>query len=123
MRRIEAGVHVRAKLVDVDRVGPLGGMALLTLQEMEPVAIQKLVVELRRDKSQMTRIIQMLEAKGHVERQPCPKDGRVSILKLTQKGTAFVGELNLIMSEVIEEVLVPLEPAEREMFTSMLKKL
>ena len=100
MRRIQAGLHADAVAVDVDRIGPLGGMLLLSLQEIEPAPIQKLVALMGRDKSQMTRLIQMLEGRGYLQRQPSPSDGRVSLLRLTPKGSAFVGEISNLMPEV-----------------------
>lgn len=123
MRRFAAGLHGRALTVDVDRIGPLGGMLLLSLQEIEPAPIQKLVVLMGRDKSQMTRLIQMLESKGYLQRQPSPSDGRVSLLRLTSKGSAFVGELGLLMSEVVGEVLSPLSANQRKTLASLLRKV
>lgn len=123
MRRIQAGLHADAVVVDVDRIGPLGGMLLLSLQDIEPAPIQKLVALMGRDKSQMTRLIQMLEGKGYLQRQPSPSDGRVSLLQLTYKGRAFVGEISKLMSEVIDGVLSPLTGAERELLASLLRKV
>ncbi|MEM1284315.1 MAG: MarR family transcriptional regulator [Pseudomonadota bacterium] len=122
-RRMEAGIHQRAEPVDVDRVGPLGGMALLALQEIEPAPIQGLVAMMRRDKSQMTRLIQMLERKGYVERHACATDGRVSLMRLSDKGRDFVGAMQAIMADVIGDLLKPLDPQEREQLTQMLQKI
>lgn len=123
MRRIQAGLHGRAVAVDTDRVGPLGGMVLLSLEEMQPAPVQRLVSQLGRDKSQMTRIIQILEAKGHVERRQSAEDGRVSLLSLTQKGVHFVAEIRDILAEVVDDILMPLEPSERQSLARILKKL
>ena len=123
MRRIEAGIHERAEPVDVDRVGPLGGMALLALQEIEPAPIQKLVLVMRRDKSQITRLVQMLEKKGYVERLACSTDGRVSLLRLSDKGKGFVGTMQAIIADVIGDILEPLGAGEREQFASLLRKI
>ncbi|MGD1887608.1 MAG: MarR family winged helix-turn-helix transcriptional regulator [Cohaesibacteraceae bacterium] len=122
-RRMEAGIHQRAEPVDVDRVGPLGGMALLALHEIEPAPIQSLVAMMRRDKSQMTRLIQMLERKGYVERHACATDGRVSLMRLSDKGRDFVGAMQAIMADVIGDLLKPLDPQEREQLTQMLQKI
>ena len=37
MRRMNAGIEARAPLFDTDRVGPIGGMILLTIAEVQPV--------------------------------------------------------------------------------------
>ncbi|WP_419910059.1 MarR family winged helix-turn-helix transcriptional regulator [Hoeflea sp.] len=123
MRRIEAGLHGRAVAVDADRVGPLGGMVLLALEEIEPAPIQQLVTSMGRDKSQMTRIIQMLEMKGHLQRRQSPDDGRVSLLRLSKKGHAFVGEIKNILSDVVGDLLTPLDPSERKALADILKRL
>ncbi|MEM9105264.1 MAG: MarR family transcriptional regulator, partial [Pseudomonadota bacterium] len=100
-----------------------GGMLLQSLNEIEPAPIQKLVELMGRDKSQMTRLIQMLEGRGYLQRQPSPTDGRVSLLRLTSKGSAFVGEIGVLMSDVIDDVLSPLNAEERDVLASLLRKV
>jgi DNA-binding MarR family transcriptional regulator len=122
MRRIHAGVHPRAQKFDTDRVGPGGGMILLTLADIEPAPIHKLVRELARDKSQMTRAIQGLERKGLVERQPCCEDARVCLLNLTRRGVEVVKGFQEIMATSVNEVLASCTPAERETLKRILTK-
>lgn len=123
MRRIEARLHVRAVRIDTERVGPFGGMVLLTLEELQPAPIQKLVTQMARDKSQMTRIVKSLEDKGLIERRDCPGDGRVALLNLTRKGDAFVGELKTLLSSVIGEILAPLPGEDCEALINALRKI
>lgn len=122
-RRIEAGVHARAAVVDTERVGPLGGMVLLTIEEMEPAPLQRLSQRMARDKSQMTRIVQSLEGKGMVARSVSPDDGRVTLLRLTAKGRAFVGEIAAIMTVVVGEILEPLPARDRARLAEILSRL
>ena len=123
MRRIEAGLHGKAVVIDTDRVGPFGGMVLLTLAEMEAAPVHRLVGRMGRDKSQMTRAIKTLEAKGMIARHACSDDGRVSLLSLTAKGRSFVQDIGVILSGVIDDILEPLTPQERQSLLQVLKKL
>ena len=123
MRRIAAGLHHKALEIDTERVGPLGGMLLLTLSDIEPAPIHRLVDQMGRDKSQMTRSIKSLEEKGMIERFPSQEDGRVSLLKLTQKGDEFVLQIKVILSIVIDTILEPISEKERRGLIEMLRKI
>ncbi|MEM8686566.1 MAG: MarR family transcriptional regulator [Pseudomonadota bacterium] len=123
MRRISANLHHKALRVDVDRVGPFGGMILLTLSDAEPVSMHALVAQMGRDKSQMTRAIKSLEDKGMIERHRCPDDGRVSVLQLTQKGRMFVGDIKAVLAGVIDDILSPVSAEERQNLVEVLRKI
>lgn len=123
MRRIVAGLHSKALQVDTERVGPLGGMVLLTLADIQPAPIHQLVEQVGRDKSQMTRLIKSLEEKGMIERLPCPEDGRVSLLKMTEKGQSFVVSIKEILSSVVDVVLEPISESERRGLIDVLRKI
>ena len=123
MRKIEAGVHARAIEMDVDRIGPFGGMVLLSLEEIEPAPIQQLVSRMARDKAQMTRVVQTLERKGVLKRTASADDGRVSVLSLTPKGRDFLVEVKKILSEVIDEILAPLPAEERKSLSVILRRI
>ncbi|MEL6170123.1 MAG: MarR family transcriptional regulator [Pseudomonadota bacterium] len=123
MRRIEAQLARRAPAIDPAKVGPLGGMALLTLAEIEPAPTQALTTRMGRDKSQMTRLIHMLETKGMLTRTPCERDGRVTILALTPAGHALLVEIRKLMSEVMTEILEPLDANDRRRLAGILGRL
>lgn len=123
MRRMEAGVHARAQTFDAERVGPFGGMVLMAVADAEPVSIHALTLQLARDKAQMTRTIQRLEAKGFVAREASAEDGRVSILRLSAKGEALVMTIKANVAEVLDDLLDPLSPDERAAFQEMLKRV
>ncbi len=123
MRRISANLHSKAVEIDSDRVGPFGGMILLTLSDIEPAPVHGLVDQMGRDKSQMTRSIKSLEDKGMIERHGCPDDGRVSVLRLTKKGRSFVIKIKEILSLVIDEILAPVSAKERQSLIDVLRKI
>jgi DNA-binding MarR family transcriptional regulator len=123
MRRMEAGVHTRALKFDEERVGPFGGMVLMAVADAEPVSIHALTLQLARDKAQMTRTIQRLEAKGFVEREASADDARISILHLSEKGEALVVTIKANVAEVLDDLLSPLSASERAAFQDMLKRV
>ncbi|MEO0809476.1 MAG: MarR family transcriptional regulator [Pseudomonadota bacterium] len=123
MRRISANLHKKALEIDTDRIGPFGGMIILTLSDIEPTPMHKLVEQMGRDKSQMTRAIRSLEDKGMIERRKCSEDGRVSMLQLTKKGRLFVTQIKKVLSQVIDEILAPASANERRNLIEVLRKI
>lgn len=123
MRRISASLNAKAPGFDHYRIGPAGGMLLLTLAENEPVRVHDLVRLMARDKSQMTRGIQSLERKGLVARSDDPDDARVSVLRLTDDGHATVAIIQHAVAESLDEILAPLGEAERQTLKAVLARL
>jgi DNA-binding MarR family transcriptional regulator len=120
MRRIHFGLQAKAHTFDTARVGPGGGIVLLTLAEMECPGLQDLTRKVARDKSQMTRTIRSLEAKGLVQRKPSPCDARVSLVFLTEDGKATVRALQEAVSETIGEILAPLSAEDEDTLRQLL---
>lgn len=123
MRRFGSCIHTRAKDVDTCRVGPLGGMTLTTLADIEPAALKDLATHLQRDKSQVTKSVQLLEVKGLVARRKSPHDGRVMLVYLTDEGQQMVQLIRTTMSEVVDELLSPLSPSERALLSELLERV
>jgi len=123
MRRIHAQLGVRAAQFDTHKVGPSGGILLLTLADMAPVKMHALVNAMQRDKSQMTRAVQGLEAKGLVERQGDPDDARVSVLQLTPQGDEAVLRIQEAVAQVLADILTPLSGQEQEKLRALLRRL
>ena len=123
MRRIHAGLHPRALAMDAEGVGPLGGMVLMAVADEGSVSIAALTADMGRDKSQMTRLVQMLEGKGLIVRAADPTDRRVSVLSLTPEGRDFVQRIEVVLSETLDDVLAPLSAEERTQFARLVAKL
>ncbi|MEL6102743.1 MAG: MarR family transcriptional regulator [Pseudomonadota bacterium] len=123
MRRIHAALNAKAAEFDTYRLGPGGGIILLTLAEIEPAKVHELVGRMARDKSQMTRAIKALEAKGLIERQDDPRDARVSVLKLTDEGGEAVGAIEAAVSDALAVILAPLSTTEKETLRGLLKRI
>lgn len=122
VRHLHVTLHTKAKDFDPDRVGPGGAMILLSLSDMGTAGLNELTRRLARDKSQMTRAIQMLEGKGMVTRQQSPDDARVSLVALTEKGQALVDTHHRVLAETLDELLSPISPEDRAVLEALLKQ-
>lgn len=122
MRHIHANLTLKAPTFDTEKVGPAGGMVLMTIGDQEPVAIHELVRSIARDKAQVTRLLHVLGDKGLLEKSQCPTDGRVCVLQLTSKGRDTVKSLRFALAETIDGVLDPLNKQERDTLKTLLKK-
>ncbi|MEO1731082.1 MAG: winged helix DNA-binding protein [Pseudomonadota bacterium] len=123
MRRMNAGLERRAPRFDPERVGPIGGMILLTIAELQPVAMQHVADVMARDKAQLSRSISVLERHALLHRSAHESDKRSSLLSLTEKGADFVDGLKGSLTDVLGDVLGPLTGTEREQLLGLLKKL
>jgi DNA-binding MarR family transcriptional regulator len=67
-------------------LSPAQGMALRWLEPGKPVPMNSLAEVLLCDASNVTGIVDKLEARGFIARQAAPEDRRVKMLVLTTKG-------------------------------------
>ena len=74
-------------------LAPMQSMALMQLRPGEPMPMSALAHALMCDNSNVTGIVDRLEAQGLVERRPSEHDRRVKTLVVTPKGIELRGEL------------------------------
>ena len=122
MRQIHSDLGRKAPEFDVEKVGPAGGLVLMTLADLQPVPIHELVRALARDKAQITRLLQSLGKKGLIKKTQSTKDGRVCVLQLSAKGHSTVDDLRHALAGTIDGVLAPLSKRERDTLKTLLKK-
>jgi DNA-binding MarR family transcriptional regulator len=97
---------------------------ILTMIDSQPGATQQqLVTRALVDPSSMVAAIDELEALGLAERRAHPQDRRKHALHLTAKGKRTLGRAREAAMAMVEEVLAPLSPAERETLRRLLRKL
>lgn len=123
MRRFHADMHPRAVRVDQEKIGPVGGMILLAIDESSPIALQVLANRLGRDKSQISRIVQTLVRKGLVEKAAHDEDARVSELTVTEKGNLQIAGFRGALVETTRNILGPLDRDEADQFSKLLSKI
>jgi DNA-binding MarR family transcriptional regulator len=61
--------------------------AFTTIARCERISLSALAERMTIDKGQLSRSVRELEERGLIERTPDPKDGRVSLVSLTEFGT------------------------------------
>ena len=79
-------------------LAPMQSMALMQLRPGEPIPMSALATALMCDNSNVTGIVDRLEALGLVERRPSEHDRRVKTLVVTPKGIELRGEVERHMS-------------------------
>ena len=122
MRRLNARVHAQAPEFDREKVGPIGGMILMTLAEVQPAPMQRIATMMGRDKAQLSRMFSSLERKGLVTRSANSLDQRSSLLRLTPKGDQLVIAIKQAVGGAVSELLAPLDPEERVEMLRLLAK-
>jgi MarR family transcriptional regulator, organic hydroperoxide resistance regulator len=79
-------------------LAPMQSMALMQLRPGEPMPMSALANALMCDNSNVTGIVDRLEAQGLVERRPSEHDRRVKTLVVTPKGIEVRGQVERRMS-------------------------
>lgn len=98
-----------AALVKIRDVGQVSQNQLGRLTAMDPATIQG--------------VIQRLEERKLIERQPDPGDRRRTILRLSAEGTEIVTDAIQRARKITEATLAPLDESERGVFLALLRKL
>jgi MarR family transcriptional regulator, lower aerobic nicotinate degradation pathway regulator len=97
---------------------------VMTMLDAHPgVTQQELTSKALIDPSSMVAVLDDLERLGLAERRPHPGDRRKRSVRLTAKGRRTLGRAREVARGVAEEVLAPLDAAEREQLTALLRKL
>ena len=98
-----------AALVKIRDLGEVSQNQLGRLTAMDPATIQG--------------VIQRLDARKLIERQPDPKDRRCTLLTLTGEGSALITDAIARARRITEATLAPLSASERQAFLALLRKL
>lgn len=96
-------------------------LELLTSKGEQP--IQQIGKKILLSSSSMTYVIDKLEKKGYLKRKPDPKDRRVIMACVTDKGKTFMEDSFPKHEESITEMFSVLTEEELEEFVSLVKKV
>lgn len=91
-----------------------------SIPSLQPCTAQTLARHLRRDKAQVTRLIQDLENKSIIERTPNPEDKRSQLLTLTRLGRKTLEQMAAAEKQVLAEVLRGLSKEDIKTFVQLL---
>lgn len=95
---------------------------LLSLLSLEPLPMRKLAQKLKCEPSNVTGIMDRLEARGLVERRPDPSDRRVKLAAATQEGRRVARELREGL-RFAREPLAALSEEERLALRNLLRRM
>jgi MarR family transcriptional regulator, lower aerobic nicotinate degradation pathway regulator len=96
---------------------------LASLEEFGPAAQADIGRRLGLDPSDMVAILNDLEDRQWVSREPDPTDRRRNKVTLTPAGQAAVARADQAVAGAEDELLAPLGPADRATLTSLLERL
>ncbi|OAH16606.1 MarR family winged helix-turn-helix transcriptional regulator [Streptomyces jeddahensis] len=98
--------------------------ALLRFLATTEGALQReLSARLGYDPSAIVGLVDDLERAGFVERRPSPDDRRSRVVVLTDDGRAFLRDTDEAGLRVTNDLLQPLDPAERETLHALLLRI
>ncbi|KMS66598.1 MarR family transcriptional regulator [Streptomyces leeuwenhoekii] len=98
--------------------------ALLRLLATTEGALQReLSTRLGYDPSAIVGLVDDLEKLGFAERRPSPDDRRSRIVVLTDEGRAFLRDTDETGLRVTQDLLEPLDPADRERLHALLLRI
>jgi DNA-binding MarR family transcriptional regulator len=95
---------------------------VLGLLSMEPTPMRRIAQKLRCEPSNVTGIVDRLEARGLVERRPDPADRRVKIAGATEEGRGTARRLRESL-DFAREPLAQLTAVERSVLRDLLRRM
>ncbi|MEU6420677.1 MULTISPECIES: MarR family winged helix-turn-helix transcriptional regulator [Streptomyces] len=95
---------------------------LLSLLSLEPLPMRKLAQKLKCEPSNVTGIVDRLEARGLAERRPDPADRRVKLAAATEEGRRVARELREGL-RFAREPLAGLSEGERLVLRDLLRRM
>ncbi|PFG41729.1 DNA-binding MarR family transcriptional regulator [Isoptericola jiangsuensis] len=96
---------------------------ILAALEDAPLSQAELGRRVALDRSDVVGGLVDLETDGLVHRSPDPADRRRNVVRLTPAGRTELDRLHAVVTAVQDEVLAPLDPAERRRLASLLARL
>jgi DNA-binding MarR family transcriptional regulator len=96
---------------------------LHSLCEEEGVTQRMLSIRTEKDPTNVTRILDQLERKGLVRREPNREDRRSFLLTATEQGRKLAAELEPIERQLVEALLEGIEPEQLEAFRAVMAQV
>lgn len=90
--------------------------ALRAIWSSHDVTSQYIASTLKRDKAQVTRLINELVEQGLVEREPNPEDMRSKLLRLTEAGNHIFRQIEEVQQEVYSEMVKGIDESDLQTF-------
>lgn len=97
--------------------------AILFHASVEGVPLSQICQQMLADNSNLTRMVDRLEARGLVRRAADPNDRRVTLVQLTEAGKALIDELRPRHRDLVEQRMSHLTPAQLAAFQEAMQTL
>jgi DNA-binding MarR family transcriptional regulator len=99
------------------------GRLLLMIARTAGTNAQQLSELLRRDKAQITRLLNDLQQAAFVLRQPDPVDGRRQLLLLSEQGQQLAAQLTIKKRHIASKMLTGLTKDQQQQLTGLLAQM
>lgn len=96
---------------------------LKTIDEQGDLTFSRLAEITRNSKPTITEMINKFVRMDCVYREPCPHDGRVLYIRLTEKGQRIAQAEHDALRQVIEAMLDSLDEHEQDLLVKILRKV
>lgn len=104
-------------------VTPVQYGVLRCLWDENGQTVKQLADRLSLDSSTMTGILDRMEQKGLIVKQPDPRDRRALQVVLTERGQSLEAPLTLVIEEANRKALQNLDDSEKEILKDLLQRL
>jgi MarR family transcriptional regulator, lower aerobic nicotinate degradation pathway regulator len=102
---------------------PVQYAALIAIRTHPGIDATRLSAVIAFDRSTLGSVIERLEAKEYIERQPSREDKRVKLLHLTRAGATLLRGIMPCVDRAQARMLQPLKPADRKALLVLLGQL
>ena len=104
-------------------VTPVQYAALAAIGAQPDIDATRLGQLIALDRSTTGSVLERLEAKALVQRNPSPEDRRIKLLRLSDSGRALLREVEAAVERAQRRIVAPLRPDERKTFLRLLARL
>ncbi|WP_433574736.1 MarR family winged helix-turn-helix transcriptional regulator [Nocardia brasiliensis] len=105
------------------RQGLTSQQAELLCAALRPTAIGDLAVALRCDRSNVSRLVDRVAVRGLLVRAPAERDGRVSVVELTDAGKALAHQFIAELERLTAALLAEWSPRKQRQAVTMLERI
>src|ERR1700739_3389789 len=102
---------------------PVQYAALIAIHTHPGIDATRLSAVIAFDRSTLGNVIERLEAKQLIEREPAREDKRVKLLHLTKAGATLLRDIMPSVGRAQARMLQPLKPADRKALLALLTQL
>lgn len=124
LRRIMRAIELRSK--ELEKLAGLTVPQLLvlrSLREAGKINVSELANQVSLSQGTATTIVQRLELKGLLRKEPSRQDRRMVLIELTESGRDKLAELPEMFQERFVEQFDKLEPWEQKMLTASVERI